>query len=114
MEASSARVALCTVPDRETALRLARSLVGARLAACVNVVPGLTSVYRWEGAVEESAEILLVIKTTTEALPSLSARIVAEHPYSVPEILALEPRHGHQPYLDWILASVGSRAEDAP
>jgi periplasmic divalent cation tolerance protein len=103
---SPVQVVFVTLPDADGARAMARILVDERLAACGSVVPGLTSIYRWEGAIEEEAEALLVLKTTADALPGLLARIPALHPYEVPEILALPVGEGHPPYLDWVRESV--------
>ncbi|NJN65085.1 MAG: divalent-cation tolerance protein CutA [Acidobacteria bacterium] len=108
-----ALIVMCTVPNKDVGLALARSLVGARLAACVNLVPGLTSVYRWQGAIHEDGESLLVIKTTAARLDALRLRIVAEHPYDVPEIVAIETASVHEPYLAWLVACVEPGAEDS-
>ena len=102
------RVVLVTAPDEVVAERLARSLVAARLAACVNRVPGVVSTYRWEGAVEEGAEVLLIIKTTEQELSALEAAVIAEHPYETPEFVVLHPGHVSAPYLGWLRASVGA------
>lgn len=96
----------CTCPDTDSARALAQHLVESRVAACVNVVPGLTSFYRWEGRVEEASEVLLIIKTAAARLDVLAAAITAAHPYSVPEFIALPIVGGHPPYLDWLAASV--------
>ena len=101
------RVVLVTVPSAEKALELARTVVEERLAACVNVVPSVRSVYRWEGKVQDDAEALLVIKTTAAGLEPLRARLVALHPYQCPEVLALPVEAGHAPYLEWVGTSVG-------
>jgi periplasmic divalent cation tolerance protein len=93
---------LSTCPDAETASGIARTLVDERLAACVNRVPGVTSTFRWQGSVRDDTEILLVIKTTRERFDALRARLVALHPYAVPEVVALEIADGHPPYLDWL------------
>lgn len=98
----NARIALCTCPDAGTAARLARTLVSERLAACVNVVGGVASTYRWNGAVETADEVLLVIKTTAERFDAMQARLVAEHPYEVPEVLAIDPVAGFAPYVAWL------------
>ncbi len=98
------RLALMTAPDAETARRLARALVEERLAACVNVVPGVTSIYRWEGAVHEDAELLLVAKTQADRLPALAERLRILHPYALPELVALAPTGGSERYLDWVCA----------
>ncbi|HET7877082.1 MAG TPA: divalent-cation tolerance protein CutA [Methylomirabilota bacterium] len=100
-------VVLVTAPSEEVALGLGRMLVDERLAACVNVVPRVTSVYRWEGKREEAAEALLVIKTRPEGYPALERRILEAHPYSVPEVLALPVEAGAEPYLRWVRDSVG-------
>ncbi len=102
------QVVLITAPDPETGRRLARALVEERLAACVNLVPGLRSIYRWEGAVEEEEESLLVVKTRADRLAMLTERVQALHPYDVPEVLALAVGGGSPAYLDWV------RGEAAP
>lgn len=98
-------VTLCTVPDRESGERIAHALVEERLAACVNLVPGLTSVYRWQGKVEKEAECLLIIKTGVSRFNVLKQRIKALHPAELPEIIALPIIHGSREYLDWITES---------
>ena len=102
MNAGAARVVLVTTPDADTARTIARALVEERLAACGNIVPGLSSIYRWQDAVEEAAEVLLILKTSDDRLAEMSERVVALHPYEVPEVLALRIEAGHQPYLDWL------------
>jgi periplasmic divalent cation tolerance protein len=101
-------VILCTVPSVEVGETLGRSLVGARLAACVNVVPGLTSVYRWQGEVQVDREAQLLVKTRRALLERASAHIRAEHPYEVPEILALPASGGDPAYLRWITESTSA------
>jgi periplasmic divalent cation tolerance protein len=98
-------VCLVTAPA-DQARTIAAAVVEARLAACVNIVGGVASIYRWEGAVEEATESLLVIKTTRAALPRLTAAIDAVHPYETFELVALDVAGGSQPYLDWIAGSV--------
>ena len=100
-------VALSTVATPEDADRLARTLVERRLAACVNVVPGVVSHYRFGGEQHRDAELLLVIKTRTERLEALRAALVELHPYDVPELVELEIAGGHAPYLAWLDDSVG-------
>ena len=95
---------LCTAPSQEAALELSRTLVAERLVACVNVVPGLVSVYRWEGAVQEDAEVLLVLKTTAARLSELEARLMALHPYDTPEFVALAAEHIAPSYAAWLAA----------
>ena len=99
-------VVFVTAPDGEVALLLARALVEERLAACVNVVPQVRSVYRWEGAVEEDEETLLVAKTTARRVADLTARVRELHPYDLPETLALPASGagGSDAYLDWVRA----------
>jgi len=95
---------LCTCPDPDTGARLAAALVDERLAACVNQLHGLRSVYRWQDAVERADETLLLIKTTHDRLPALQARLVALHPYELPELIAVEAAGGLPAYLDWVAA----------
>jgi periplasmic divalent cation tolerance protein len=98
----SALVCFCTCPDTETAHRIADALVAERLAACVNVLPGLRSVYRWQGAIERADEVLLLIKTVHAQLAPMSARVSALHPYELPELVAVEVAGGLAAYLDWV------------
>ena len=100
-------VAFSTVGSGEDAERIARTLVERRLAACVNVVPGLVSIYRWKGAVERDEERLLIIKTRAERLEGLRAALLELHPYELPELIALPIEGGHPPYLAWLDESVG-------
>lgn len=93
---------LSTAPDRAVAGRIARALVQERLAACVNIVPGLTSVYRWKGKVERDREVLCLIKTRATLLSRLTRRLTALHPYDVPEVIALRIAGGARPYLNWL------------
>lgn len=95
---------LVTAPDAETAERLGRTVVEERLAACANLLPGVVSLFRWEGQMQREAEVLVILKTTRERLDALRARIVELHPYDVPEILALGVESGHDPYLEWVRA----------
>jgi uncharacterized protein involved in tolerance to divalent cations len=96
-----------TAPDRGTADHLARLLVEERLAACVQVVPGVTSVYRWEGAVETAEEHLLLVKSTAERFAAIRDRVLAEHPYDTPEVLAVPVAAVDARYASWLRASVG-------
>lgn len=102
MSAPPALLCLCTCPDRDAAGRIARTLVDERLAACVNLLPGVTSVYRWQGAVETGEEVLMLAKTVPERLQALTARIVELHPYDVPEVVAMQVDAGLPAYLEWI------------
>jgi periplasmic divalent cation tolerance protein len=98
----SAHLCFCTCPDEAVARRTADALVEERLAACVNVLPGLRSVYRWEGAIQRADEVLLLIKTTRERVESLTARVASLHPYELPELVAVEVAGGLAAYLDWV------------
>lgn len=98
-------VVLCTCPDEATGERLAAELVDEQLAACVNLVPGLRSFYRWEGQVENDPEVLLVIKTAAAAYHRLETALQAKHPYELPEIIAVPIDRGLPGYLDWIKES---------
>jgi periplasmic divalent cation tolerance protein len=102
-------VALTTVGTAEDAERIARMLVEQRLAACVNVVSGVVSVYRWQGAVERADEWLLVMKTSSDMLEPLREALVALHPYELPELVALPIEGGHRPYLAWLDESLRDR-----
>jgi periplasmic divalent cation tolerance protein len=98
------RVVLVTAPTGDPAAALARLLVDERLAACVNLVPGVRSIYRWEGQVCDDREDLLVIKTASDRMEALVARLREVHPYAVPEVLALAVDAGSTRYLEWVLA----------
>ena len=100
-------VVLASVPDLEAGRRLARTLLQERLIACANLVPGVTSLYRWEGAVQEEDESLVVMKTRSELLPRLIARIPELHPYELPEVLALRVADGLPAYCRWVLDETG-------
>ncbi len=93
---------LVTAPDAEVAGRLARTLVEERLAACANILPGLRSIYRWEGAIQEDEEVLVLLKTRAERCPALAARVKDLHPYELPEVLELPVTGGSDAYLDWV------------
>ena len=100
---SDAIVVLTTLGADADAASLARTLVDERLAACVNILPVMLSVYRWKGAVEQEREQQLVIKTAADRLPALEARVRELHPYELPEFLVL-PASGSRAYLDWLAA----------
>jgi periplasmic divalent cation tolerance protein len=103
---ASVVVVISTFPDPEKAAEIARVLVEERLAACVNLVPQIRSIYRWKGEVCDEAETLAIAKTTQDRAEALHARLIELHPYEVPEVLALPVSGGHAPYLDWVGASV--------
>ena len=104
MSDAGARLVVSTAPTREVAQRIARALVEERLAACVNLVEGVHSIYRWEGAVEEAGEVMLVAKTRADRCEALAARVEALHPYALPEVVVLKVDGGSQRYLDWVVS----------
>lgn len=106
---------VCTCPDTDTdsANSIAETLVSEGRAACVNIVPGLRSVYRWEGKMHRDAEWLLLIKTTADQLQQLKARVNELHPYSNPELLALKVDDGLPAYLQWVADATTAPAETA-
>lgn len=99
-------VGLVTGPDREQLVRLGRTLVDERLIACLNVVNGVTSIYRWEGEVCEEAEALGILKTTAARSEAVGRRIRELHPYDVPEVLFMPVAAGSEPYMDWVSEQV--------
>ena len=99
-------IVFCTCSGEDEANTVARSLVEDRLAACVNILPGLTSIYRWQGKVESASEHLLFVKTTRERLPAVESRIRELHSYEVPEIIAVPAAAGSEKYLAWVQEQV--------
>jgi len=97
-----ALVVLCTCPDEASATEIAKALLAQGLAACVNRLPGVRSMYLWDGQMRDDAEVLLIIKTRQAVYPALEAGIRARHPYETPEIIGLAVTAGAAPYLDWI------------
>lgn len=97
-----------TAANREEAARLAEMLVGARLAACVQILPEIESVYRWKGKVERQREVLLIAKTTALKFEELEREVRAIHSYATPEIVALPIVAGSAPYLQWLISGVAS------
>lgn len=93
---------LTNVPDEASAGSIAHAVVERGLAACVNVLPAVRSIYRWQGAVEQASEVALLIKTTRQRYPALEAAIKEMHPYEVPEIIATPVVAGLPAYLDWV------------
>jgi periplasmic divalent cation tolerance protein len=106
-------VVLCTIGSAEDAERVARALVERRLAACVNVVPGVTSIYRWKGEIGRDTEWLMLMKTTAARFEALRDALVELHPYDVPEVVELPIERGHAPYLEWIDECVVASGESA-
>lgn len=103
-EHSQVLIVLCTCPNEETAAGIATILVEERLAACVNRLSGLTSVYLWQDRLESGAETLLLIKTTDIRFDALSTRLCELHPYELPEIIAIPVTKGLPAYLQWVSA----------
>lgn len=95
-------VVLSTCPNEDSASELAGGLIEARLAACVNILPQVRSVFRWRGEVQVEAEVLMVIKTTANRTAELEAWLLEHHPYDVPEVLVLPVEGGSRAYLDWL------------
>lgn len=95
-------VVLSTCGSIAEAERIGRALVDESLAACVNVVPGLRSIYRWNDAIQSDEEVLMIVKTTAACLEAVRERLVALHPYELPEVVALPVADGHHPYLAWV------------
>ena len=99
-------VAMVTAPSVDVAERIVTAVVDEQLAACGNIVPGLTSIYRWAGAVQRDSEVLILFKTTRAVLAQLLTRVAALHPYDVPEVLALPVAAGLEAYTKWVTANV--------
>ena len=97
---------MVTFPDAEGARQIGTTLVESQLAACVNLVPAVESIYRWQGCVENSHEVLAIFKTTPAAWPGFESKLRALHPYDVPEIIALDPVAVSVPYAQWVSLSV--------
>ena len=100
------KIILVTAPDLKTARRLAQAALAARLIACANLVPKIESHYRWQGKLERSAEVLMVMKTTPARVAALKKLIVAKHPYDTPEFVVLNLAGGANKYLAWLAESV--------
>ncbi len=102
---SGIAVVLVTAPNEENAALIARTLVEERLIMCANLLPGVRSIYRWEGAVADEREVMMVLKAPAANYPALQARILSLHPYTVPEVLRLEVPEGSPAYLQWVLSA---------
>ncbi len=97
---------LCTFPDTASARQIGTLLVERQLAACVNLVPAVESIYRWQGKIETATETLAIFKTTAAAFPAFEQKLAEMHPYEVPEIIALAPEKVAAPYRAWVTAEV--------
>jgi periplasmic divalent cation tolerance protein len=102
--ATGVSVVLVTAPSEGVARAIARTLVEENRIACANLISGVRSIYRWEGALSDESEVLMVLKAPDRDFDALRARIVELHPYEVPEIIRLEVADGHAPYLEWVLS----------
>ena len=100
------QIVLSTCADREQAERIAHRLVEQQLAACVNILPGVQSIYRWQGSIESAPEVLLLIKTRVALIREVQTTIAGLHSYDVPEFLVLSVSAGSEPYLAWLDASL--------
>ena len=103
---------MCTVPDFDCAQKIAQMLVEKRLAACCNIIPGLTSIYSWEDKIQQDSELLLVIKSVEQNFSPLEKAIKQLHPYDVPEIISVNISMGSKKYLDWIFSLVKGKNEN--
>ncbi len=101
------QIILNTCPDQDQAIRLANVLIEKNLAACVNIVPGLTSIYKWEGKTQTGTEVLLIIKTRSDCYAKVESTISSQHPYELPEIISVPLENGLKKYLDWIDNATG-------
>ena len=102
------RVVLVTAPDLKSARKLAKAALGARLAACANLVPKIESHYWWRGKLESGTEVLVIFKTTSTRLGRLEKLVLQLHPYDTPEFIVLALTHGNEKYLRWLADSCGS------
>jgi periplasmic divalent cation tolerance protein len=103
MADSSVNIVYTTVASEEEAVLIARTVVEEKLAACANIIPSIRSIYRWQGKVEDESESLIFIKTRSDSVEALIARIKELHTYDVPDIIAIPIEKGYQPYLDWVV-----------
>ena len=95
-------VVLVTCPTPASARRIARALLSKRLVACVNILPGVDSWFWWKGKIDHSKEALLILKTVADKFEAVRRNVLAQHPYQVPEVLAVASSQGHGPYLEWV------------
>jgi periplasmic divalent cation tolerance protein len=102
MAVAQFRIALVTAPDLKIARRLARAALDSRLIACANLIPRVESHYHWQGKIERSSEVLMILKTTVKCIEKLEKLIIANHPYDTPEFVILDLRGGNKKYLDWL------------
>jgi len=110
---TNTRLILSTVDSLPAAEIIARTLVESSLAACVNILPGLRSLYRWKGAIHDEPELLLIIKTSSDKTGEAINKLVEIHPYELPEAIVLDIDSGHAPYLEWIASASGVKDQPA-
>jgi len=111
-KASDVRVVFVTAGDKDTGLALARQVVNEGLAACGNVLPDVTSVFKWDGSMREEAEVLLILKTSADRAARLAERVAELHAYDVPEVLTLAVEGGHEPFLEWVRECTRAESSD--
>lgn len=109
---NNVQILLTTIDDLPKAKEIARRLIIERLVACVNILPELQSVYKWQGEVVEEGEILMIMKTSGRQVSTLIDRLKELHPYEVPEAVAFSVERGHGPYLDWVVAETGGENQE--
>ena len=102
MNQENVKIVLCTFPSVEKARQIGTLLVETQLAACVNIIANITSIYKWKGNTEHQDEFLMIFKTSRNCLPQLMEKIKELHPYELPEIIAFPIEYAHPPYLDWV------------
>lgn len=102
----SSSICYVTTPNEESAKKIARAVISNKLAACVNIIPNIQSIYEWEGRINEDLEYLLMIKTTTANVDELTTFVRDNHPYSIAEVISVKIESGNPPYLDWVAKSV--------
>lgn len=102
----SSSICYVTTPNEESAKKIARAVISNKLAACVNIIPNIQSIYEWEGRINEDLEYLMMIKTTTANVDELTKFVRDNHPYSVAEVISVKIENGNPPYLDWVAKSV--------
>lgn len=96
------QIVYCTCPDHATAEKIATQLVKEKLAACINIIPHLTSIYHWKGEVKKGNEVLMMIKTHTDKMTLLEETIIGLHPYDFPELISINIESGNRAYLEWV------------
>ncbi len=101
--AADMRIVLCTFPDAETARRISTEIISENLAACVNLIPAVESIYRWEGKMEQSSEVLAIFKVSAAGFKDLETALLEKHPYDTPEIIGITPDQVSEGYLHWVM-----------